>query len=791
MTSGFKSLIQTNKVASAKSFKDTLLTYLYYWPLFLISLLLFLAAGFAYIRYSIPLYVANTIINVKGDVGTGKGGSNQGDLINNAMNGGKATINLDNELGRLRSARLMAEVVRNSDLNISYYREGTFTKLDIYHAAPFRLIQKEIQDSSAQIRMAITKPSGNQFTLTYGNEQSPTSKTVAWNQPFIINGNTYLLTPQVGAWNPSDKYVVEWNPMIATVYELIPKVSVNIIGKTSNIAVGITIENPQRGEDVLNKMVAAFIQMNLDDQNKAAQDKIFFIEDRLGKISDELRGVEKNLASYQGSQLLVGGDNASVKGETVSQSDNAIAQISTQKSILSIIKSTLAGNGDTNKTLPAGGVTDAGLGGLISAYNTLVQKREREASMLAPGSLALKDMNDQVVSLRGNILENLNSNLKAYDIQSSSHARQGSVFRSSLSAVPEKQRVMGEISREKSIKETLYMYLLQKREETALSKTTTTPYEQIDLATSYGPVSPDRKGAYVYAAIIGLILPVGLIFLKGMLNDKVSSREELENAVPVQLVGEVNNIKKTEDKILPSLSGGIIGEQFRIMRANFNFLQKAEKTPVILVTSSASGEGKSFISFNLAAMLAKTGKKVALLEFDLRKPAESPLASFHGRGLKDYLLGEATIDDITNPADELPTLHIFPTGTIISEAGDLIVGDRVEKLFADLKDRYDAIVINTPPVGLVADALVLQKYSTIIGYVIREGYTKKKQLAFLNSMIETGKFSNTTIIYNGVKTGMKYGYYGYGYTEKNSYFDREGKNKFLNGIMKKKKNTTA
>ncbi|RYZ49777.1 MAG: polysaccharide biosynthesis tyrosine autokinase, partial [Chitinophagaceae bacterium] len=321
-----------------------------------------------------------------------------------------------------------------------------------------------------------------------------------------------------------------------------------------------------------------------------------------------------------------------------------------------------------------------------------------------------------------------------------------------------------------------------------LSKSTTSPYEQIDLATSYGPVSPDKKGTYIYAAILSLAIPVAIILLLTLLNDKVAGRDEVENTVKLaQVVGEINNIKRQEDTILPALKGGIIGEQFRIMRANLNFLQHSTDKQVILVTSSASGEGKSFVSLNLAAVLSKSGKRVALLDFDLRKPDDSLPASVNGKGIKDYLLGEASLDEISQPVGELPNLHLYPSGSIIAEVGDLILSEKTDELFDELQQRYDCIVVNTPPASLVGDALILQKYSTMVGYVVREGKTKKKHLRFLNSLLETKKFNNTCVIYNGVKTGMKYGYYGYGYTKNNAYFDRDGRNKIVR-IFKKKKN---
>jgi len=784
MKNEIQGLVQTNAGGGGgKSIKDTVLMYLYYWPLFLVSLLLGLGAGYIILRYTVPLYAANTVINVKGETTNSRSSSGSGDLITSAMQGGRSAINLDNELGRLRSARLMTKVVRNSDLNISYYRQGRFIATDIYHDAPFRLVQKEIQDSSQKIKIKLSGLSSQGATIEYGDEENPITKQVTWNQQFAIQNNVYQLAPLTPYMNPNEQYTVVWSPVLFTVYELIPKVSVGVIGKTNNIGLNITIENARRGEDVLNRMVEEFKQMNLEDQNQYAQDKIFFIQDRLTTIAEELRGAEKTIANYQGDNLMVG-DQANTVGTPIGQAQKEIDNINNQKSLISVIKGAL--NSPEGRVLPTAGISDGALSSLVGAYNENVLKRQSLATQVAPNSMLLKDLDDKISNLRNSISDNLANNIQALNMQANTFSRQSSQFRASVSVLPQQQRILNDITREKNIKESLYMYLLQKREETALSKSKTSPYEQIDLASSYGPVSPDKKGTFIFAGLLGLAFPVAIIFLLGMLNDKVSGRDEVEKVVKAQVVGEINNIKRKEDQLLPSLKGGIIGEQFRIMRANLNFLQQQTEKPVILITSSASGEGKSFVSLNTAAVLAKTGKRVALLDFDLRKPDDSLPGSLNGKGIKDYLLGEARLDEIAQQVGEVTTLHLFPSGNIIAEVGDLILSEHTDKFFEELTANYDAIVINTPPVALVGDALILQKYSTIVGFVIREGKTKKKHLRFLNSLIESRKFTSTCIIYNGVKTGMKYGYYGYGYTKNNAYFDRDGKNRFIRAFKKKK-----
>lgn len=787
MASEFQNLLK-NRTAGGGSIsaKDVILKYLAHWPLFLLGLLLSLGAAYIYLRYTVPTYAANTIINVKGETTTTRNNSGGGDdLIVSAMNGGRAAINLDNELGRLRSARLMEKVVRNSDLNISYYKQGNVIQTDIYHAAPFRLIERDILDSSKSITASVTGLTDWGFTLTYGSSDEQKAKAIPWNKPFYLLGNTYVMTPMASGWNKEDKYVVTWNPVYFTVYELMPKVSVNVLGKTTNIAVNVTIENAERGEEVLDKMVAQFIQMNLDDQNRAAQDKIYFIEERLGKVSGELKGVEKNLSNYQGSNLLVGGTAAGTEGTPISTASNAIAEINTQRNLLNLVKTSL--QNQSNSVLPSG-IADPVLSGLIGRYNELVLTRQREAPLVTPNSLVLQDLDNQLQTLRSSLISNIITVNQGLQIQSASQARQSARFRSSMSVVPEKERVVGEIAREKSVKENLYMYLLQKREETAISKTSTSPYEQIDLATSWGPVSPKKAVIYQIAVLAGLLIPAAIVFLKNLMNEKISSRIELEKATDIPIVGEINHIKKIKEQPLASINGGVVGEQFRIIRANLRFLQKDVTPVVMLVTSSASGEGKSFVSLNLAAVQAKAGKKVALLEFDLRKPVEEEaLSIFQGPGVTEYLNGELQIKEIVRHLPEMLGLHIFPPGKIVSGSGDLILDAKVPALFEYLKQHYDVVIVNTAPVGLVSDALILLQYCNIIGYVVRQGYTTKKDVGIVNALVQDNKFSNTCIIYNGARTGMKYGYYGNGYSKNNSYFDRNGADKVLKAAKQKRK----
>ncbi|MEI6946658.1 AAA family ATPase [Paraflavisolibacter sp. H34] len=773
MASEFQNMLQSKGVAKGKSIGEIVSRYWSHYPLFLAFLTVSFGIGFLYTRYAVPLYQANTTINVKGETTASKHSSAAAnDLINNAMNGGRAVINLDNELARLRSAKLMERVVRHSDQNISYFREGDVRKTDVYLNAPFRLLPRDIQDSSRSIGFTLTQPTSWGVTLHFDDDLEPGSTAVKWNTPFRVHSNTYMLVPLSPSWNDADQYSVEWSPVQDAVYALMPRVSVNVLGKTTNIGLSISIENPLRGEDILDKMVTEFVGMNLEDQNRAAQGKIYFIEERLGKIASELKGVEKNLSSFQGNNLLVRGQDAGVEGEPIPAASKAVADLNAQMRILALLRQLLADPGAHNKVLPSTlGLNDAELAGLISKFNNLVLIRQRETPLLAPSSLVLKDLDTQIAAVKDNMLVNIKNLTSGMQIQLANHQSQGSQYKASVSVLPEKHRVLEEISREKSVKENLYMYLLQKREEAALSRSSTSPYEQIDLASSIGPVSPNPVRVYQLAFLLGLVLPIGVIYFREVIAGKVSSPEEAQQMSGLPLAGEVGYQKTPEKMLLPGLMGGLLGEQFRSMRANFEVLNKENGPRVLMITSSISGEGKSFISRNLAALLARAGRKVALLEFDLRGQALPGWEAKREKGLSDFLLGEAPLGEICQSVPEVNGLYVYPSGKWVPDAGDLLVHPRMDYLFEELRKHYDIILVDSPPARLVSDALVLEKYCNVTGYVVREGYTPRKHLDFLHSLLESGKLKNAFIICNGVKNREHYGYYpGKNY----SYFNRKG-----------------
>lgn len=423
------------------------------------------------------------------------------------------------------------------------------------------------------------------------------------------------------------------------------------------------------------------------------------------------------------------------------------------------------------------GLDDPTLASLTAHYNELQLKRQELAPSLTSNNMVLKDLNSQINGVKGSILEalkNISSNLQ---LQANSMRQKNVPYNKFLTSLPSKERVMQEIKRKQSITEGLYLYLLQKREETAISSTAAniSNYKQISPAHGYGPVQPETKNIRLYAALLGLMLPIGIIYLRDLLNDTIRNRDDITKRLKMPLIGDISHVAKKKSKGVSVLDRDLVGEQFRILRTNLSFMLQKKDRQIILLTSSISNEGKTFISINLATVLAIPGKKVALLEFDLRRPGISKSLDIENtKGLSNYLSGQVKdLSELYTVMDDVPTLHIYRSGPIPPNPADLLLNECFTNLFEELKKQYDYVIIDSPPAGLVSDAFIFGDYSDAVIYVVRQRFTKKSQLDFLNDVVKSKKLNNIGIVFNDLKTGARYGYYGYGYNTTYGYGNTE------------------
>jgi len=780
MTEGAPNLFGIDK-STHLTVKEHVMRYLAYWPLFLVSLIICISAGFTYLRYATPIYKATTLILVKGEENNG-GARKTEDLIRTALEGGSSPGNLDNEIQLLTSAGLMERVTAKNNFNISCYKLAQIRRIDLYKDLPFQLTlvsyTDSTNDSPVDLTLSDIGPKGG--TAEYGADQNKTIIRFNWNKNFTISGKTFRLSCNGPLKNIDGKYLISWVPVTSAAQKILSNLTVAALDKkTSILKLEILSENLKYGQDVLNAIFKEFNLSYLEEKNAISEKTARFIDDRLAVVSSELSGVEGNLESYRGNNEIVNVTSQSALSfENESSVSKNITDVMVQQGVVKMIQDYFNSSDTKGKLVPSSlGINDPTLATLIVNYNELQLQKERLAPTQATNSLVLKDLNNQLASLRGSILENLQNITKNLQFQENKLQQKSAQYKQFISALPHKERVMQEIKRKQSITEGLYLYLLQKREENSISASSSNVsiYKQIDEAKGYGPVSPNKRNIQLYSIAFGLLIPIGIIRLRDMMNDRIMRKSDITTRTQIPVIGELSHIRPSKNPGIVVQSRNLIAEQFRLLRTNLSFIRETGSNQVILTTSSSNNEGKSLTSLNLAAVLAAPGNRVALLEFDMRMPAIIKMIGMDiNAGLSEYLAGEVTsTDEIRYEVAEMKSLHIYPAGKTPFNVADLLLSEKLPAFIETLKQQYQYIVIDTAPVNLVTDAFILGKYADIVVYMVRQNHTLKRQLENINDIYKAGKFSNLCIVFNDIRAGAKY---GPGYENHKAYEYSYGKN---------------
>ena len=758
-------IIDSGVSGSKLSAKEAVFKYLAYLPLFIVSLIIFLGTAILYIRYKQPLYKASVKVFVKGEE---RGSNRANDVVEVALSGGKR-VNLDNEIELMRSEALVDRVVRSNRFNINYYFKGKIKVSAIYKDAPFELVATKVNDSLKAYSFLVSNITSTGGTVSSGEKDK--GKPFTWNQEINGGGIRFTLNRNFISIPAKDAvYQVKWSPVAATVGEILSKVTIAALNaKTTILQLTITLENVERAKDILNALVKEYNASGIEEKNKVAQNTIRFINERLNLVTGELSGVESNLESYRGSnQAIDVAAQSQMYFDNANEVQNSLQKINIQQKVTQMLFDYVSQPANNNRTVPSNlGIDDVTLAALIARYNELQLRKERETPLVTGNSLVLEDINNQLEGTRNSIVESLRNIIKNLQLQASELRARAGQNQALLSSVPRKERVLKGIIRQQGVQEGLYLYLLQKREETAISSASTVSnYAQINPAGgSTIPVEPNTTNIKLVAVLLGILVPLGYIFLRDLLNDKVTQRSDIIKATDIPIIGEIAHNKSRDRKLVVGTNDrSILAEQFRMIRTNVRFITKNNPRPVLMVTSTMPGEGKTFCSMNLAAVLAVTGKKTAVLELDLRKPKISTALKLQGiQGISTYVMGMCKAEDLAVPIEGTENLFLIPAGPIPPNPAELLLDERMDDLFAYLKQNFDCIIIDTAPMGLVSDAKILGKYADATIYVVRQQYTFKKQLAYIHEQYLGDVLPNMSLLVNDVKVGGVYSYYGYGY----------------------------
>lgn len=744
---------------------------LHKWYWFLACTVVCAGVAFFYLQHKTNVYSVASTIMIRTDNNLSRS-SLQADMLQ--VMGYQTSKIIPDEIQIITSYTLMEQTVRTLNLQTEYRKKqgmrwvGQYPTPDVMLAYPNGCL--DTLRSAVQINLERTK---NDYLLEIVYRDTKTKIHVPELHSAVPTPLGFLTFTEVHPLAEGDKMRIRTLPVQACANSFRAALNCAPSNKESNvIVISMASDMPKRSVDVIAKVIELYNMDAVIDKNIMATNTANFINERLQIVEAELSDVETAVESYMKQNGLT---NLSQELTQVLNSQTSyqkeLTSTETQIELLDFLRDYL-NNAETHDALiPSNvGVNDASLQQLVKEYNSLLLQRMRIARSVTETSPVFQQTEEQLRTLRQAILASVDNIRQGLLISKADLEKKNREFNSKIHQVPEKERRYVEIKRQQEIKEKLYIYLYQKREENALTLASTVmPAKVIDepIVTS-SPVSPKKKRIWLVALLLGLGLPFAVIFLLDYLNDEVKDLREFQSVVKAPYLGSVMYQPQEDVVAVDGHKNTAQAELFRTIRTNLRFMLPDKKCPVILITSALNGEGKSFVAINTAISLALLKKRVILVGMDIRKPTLAKYMHIDFKGhLTSYLLDpDVKIDDMIIQSGVTDNLDVMPAGAIPPNPGELIQSPRVATLFEDLKERYDYIVVDTSPLYLVSDTFHLDKFSDLCIFVTRANYISREMLPYIQTVYEQQKLHNMACVLNGVsggKRGYGYGRYGYGY----------------------------
>ncbi|MGN6266933.1 MAG: GumC family protein [Ginsengibacter sp.] len=773
------------------SIRDFVDKFVPYWPIFVILLILTLSGAWIYLRYTSPVYQTTATLLIKDDKNTS---SNANDLME-AFDMFGSKKNVENEVEVLQSKTLMQQVVKDLHLYAPVFAQGRVVNQSAYIFSPV-VIEAKYPDSIETVKKVPFVYNNSEGTVNINHISYPLNQWV--QTPFGILKflpNKYFTSGEGLKQEKENNFYFSLITVKNAANSVLNEINISPSNKQSTV-IDLTIKGqvPKRGEDILNDLLKVYTQAAILDKNVLAANTLKFVNERLKFVESDLDSVEENLQRFKAKNKIT---DISAQGQiylqTVAANDQKVSDLNVQLAMLDQVEKYIDSKGDIGGIVPSSveasgigasgsvvpstsGLADPVLGDLLQKLSDLQLQYTQTKKIVPENNPAVISLMDAINKLRPQILENIKSQRRNLEAGRNNIVATNNKYAAMLKTVPEKERELLGISRQQAIKNNIYTFLLQKREETALSSASAVADSRvIDQAESGNvPVSPKKNLIYLAAILGALVIGVVIIFVKDVFTRTVQQKDEVEKYTDIPILGEVLYDRSKTPIVITEGKRSFIAEQFRQLRTSLTYMGVDESHKKIMITSSISGEGKSFIAINLGMSLSLMDKKVVLLELDLRKPKVSE--QFHVSrhvGLSNYLIGKATMEDIIKPSGH-KNLALITSGPIPPNPSELISNGRLPELLAYLEIYFDYILIDTAPVNPVTDAFIISPMADVSLYVVRDKYTPKLFLKKIAEKLRTKSLKNPAIVYNGIRGkgigkygyGNGYGYgYGYGYTE--------------------------
>lgn len=763
---------QINKSQGA-AIKTEFFKYLKYWYWFALAMILAFLAGYAYLRYTPKIYVSEAKIKI---LNKSKGL----ELPSSAFVFNRSSINLENETEILKSYRIIESVVRELNLTMEFYEEGNVLTSEIL-TFPFKftkIVHNDSITSFQEFSIAIEKDgfhvtqAGSPHTEVFANHNS---YNVKHKFPFEIQiENKSLLKDLLGK-----KYILRLRPVSAATRSLKGKIEITTLGKESDLLkLNYKNESKSRASVILNTLIDVFDKDGISDRQEVSRRTIEFIDERFLSLANELDSIEVDIKDFKRSNNFINIESDAEVGisqKTISES--RVFDVENQLIISNLLEKDLKTSGSDLGLLPANiGIDDANINGLISQYNELVLQRDKLSVSGGENNPTIQILEDKIENVQNNIDASIDSYKAQLQASKKQLINRNQKYASQVSSLPLKEKLLRSRVRQQEIKQTLYLFLLQKREEAAINLAITEPtIKVVEYAlANNAPVSPNSKNVYLICLVIGLFLPFGVIYGLNFLNTKIKDKSDVVNSVGnIPILAELPKIKSGKLVFDNPTDRSVQSEAFRILSANVNYILPPNddgKGKVVFCTSTIKGEGKTYVGMNLSLALSSINKKVLLIGADLRNPQIHTYVEKdkNESGLSNFLHDE-TIDwknSLIKGFSKHPNHDILLSGSIPPNPTQLLTNGRFEQLINEAKNLYDYVIVDTAPTILVTDTLLISKLADATIYLVRADYTEKNLLEFSKNLNNSGKLKNMAYVLNGVGASRAYGYsynYGYGY----------------------------
>jgi tyrosine-protein kinase Etk/Wzc len=785
--------------------KSFIIKCFHHWPYFVIILVIALTIAFLVNKFTSPVYKVKTWILIRDE----ENPLDPQKFIGSSLYGNP--YKLENEIGILKSKQLTEKTIKELNFLVSYYQDERFKSTSLYTHSPFiiqpdTLFRQPVNVSFqllflSDTLMVVKSEAENVMLYDYTNRTNNSSlqyfqfcDTLSFGQ---IAGNQYcrfLVLPnfnQMSRISEHKKYSFQFNS-IGQLVNQFRNTDITSSKSSSILEISIKCSNVEQGVDYLNKLASFYLQKSIERDDRIATTTLEFIDDQLEEISDSLRFSEDRLQHFKTSKKVMNLDfQAQQIYQQMENLQNQKAQLVVKSKYYQYLKEYLEKNTNIDELIAPSSmdINDPLLNSLIMELSKLSSERTEMSFNTIRDNPYLNSLESKIADIRAKLLENVDNIVKSSAISLQETDTRIVNLEGTINKLPKEQREYFVIERKFKFNDAIYTFLLTKRSEVQISKASNLPSNEILDPASYDDymmISPNMRLNYIIALLLGFFVPVAFIYLKDFFRNKIDDKKDIQRITDVPILGNIIHNKYKTSTVVRDYPMSLIAESFRSLRTNFQFIADESEKNIVLISSVTTGEGKSFTAVNLGTVFAQNQKKVAVIDFDLRKSKIKQYLDIEtNEGLSMFLSNHAELNAIIFPSG-IENLDIIPSGPIPPNPTELISSARTTELFLLLKRSYDIIFIDSPPVGLVSDALLLLKHANVIMLVLRHNFTPKSLFSNIMDDLARRKIENINLLINDIKLNMNGYGYGYGYAYGYGYDNHETKSpgKRLTGLFR-------